>query len=402
MRKVYLIIIAIVLYSSLFSQSDKKSENKQKPRLDISALIHSDIIYDIKQMHPDWIGGFRPSQIPIYITDPGWGTYGHTYFSMRQSTFKFSGFLPTKSKYGDIHLRFTFDLFGMGVHAGETTLRFRTAYGEWGPYMFGQNWSTFIDLEAFPNNWDWWGPAGMALLPAPMFRYTHNFSKKRRIEMAIELPGSVVDPGQIRKIDPTLVNLISKEVLPDFIVRYTEKGDWGFIKTAVLLRQLSYEVISQQYNTHSINNIFGWGVNFTSAINMFNKRGKVKVQTAFGNGYAGYSNDSGVEIAPDAHFHPQTPFQYGFVTAYDFNINKKWETSIVYSESVQENSDGQMFDAFHRSQYFLTQLIYNAYQDKVRLGLSYMWGKRFNKDGNSADDSRVVFSVRFFIDSNTK
>jgi hypothetical protein len=398
----YILTFLFLLTSVIIIAQDNTAKNDDKPHLGISALIHADGIYDIKQMDPDWIGGFRPSKIPIYSTDPGWGSYGHTYFSVRQSTFKFNGFIPTTSKYGDIHIHFSFDLFGMGVHAGETTLRFRIAYGEFGPFLFGQNWSTFIDLGAFPNNWDWWGPAGMALLPAPMFRYTHNFSDKRKIEAAIELPGSVVDPGQIRKIDPALINVLSKEVLPDLILRYTEKGKWGYFKTALLIRQLTYEVVSQNLNSYSVNNLFGWGANITSAIYTFNKRGTIKTQFVIGNGYAGYSNDSGVEIAPDVNLKPVTPLQYGFVAAYDFNINKKWETSVVYSESVQDNSEGQLFDAFNRSQYFLTQLIYNAYQDKVKLGLSYMWGKRYNKDGNSADDSRVVFSARFLINSSTE
>jgi hypothetical protein len=398
----YILTFLFLLTSVIIIAQDNTAKNDDKPHLGISALIHADGIYDIKQMDPDWIGGFRPSKIPIYSTDPGWGSYGHTYFSVRQSTFKFNGFIPTTSKYGDIHIHFSFDLFGMGIHAGETTLRFRIAYGEFGPFLFGQNWSTFIDLGAFPNNWDWWGPAGMALLPAPMFRYTHNFSDKRKIEAAIELPGSVVDPGQIRKIDPALINVLSKEVLPDLILRYTEKGKWGYFKTALLIRQLTYEVVSQNLNSHSVNNLFGWGANITSAIYTFNKRGTLKSQFVIGNGYAGYSNDSGVEIAPDVNLKPVTPLQYGFVAAYDFNINKKWETSVVYSESVQDNSEGQLFDAFNRSQYFLTQLIYNAYQDKVKFGLSYMWGKRYNKDGNSADDSRVVFSARFLINSSTE
>ena len=398
----YIFTFLFFLTSVIIIAQDNTAKNDDKPHLGILALIHADGIYDIKQMDPDWIGGFRPSKIPIYSTDPGWGSYGHTYFSVRQSTFKFNGFIPTTSKYGDIHIHFSFDLFGMGVHAGETTLRFRIAYGEFGPFLFGQNWSTFIDLSAFPNNWDWWGPAGMALLPAPMFRYTHKFSDKRKIEAALELPGSVVDPGQIRKIDPALINVLSKEVLPDLILRYTEKGKWGYFKTALLIRQLTYEVVSQNLNSYSVNNLFGWGANITSAIYTFNKRGTIKTQFVIGNGYAGYSNDSGVEIAPDINLKPVTPLQYGFVADYDFNINKKWETSIVYSESVQDNSEGQLFDAFNRSQYFLTQLIYNAYQDKVKLGLSYMWGKRYNKDGNSADDSRVVFSARFLINSSTE
>jgi hypothetical protein len=93
---VWFLLLFVVFSPNTSAQTAKSKEGKKlKPYIDIRAMIHMDFIYDLKQMDPDWIGGFRPSKIPVYDTDPGWGTYGHTYFSVRQSTFQFDGILPT-------------------------------------------------------------------------------------------------------------------------------------------------------------------------------------------------------------------------------------------------------------------------------------------------------------------
>jgi hypothetical protein len=400
MKPLVKFLLLLLIPFNLFAQNNVDEPGRLKPGFDISALINTDFIYDIKQMDPDWIGGFRPSKIPINPGDPGWGTNGHLYFSLRQSTFKFNGYFPTKHKWGAVHLHFSFDLFGMGVHAGETAFRIRLAYGKWGPFLIGKDWSTFIDFHAFPNNWDWWGPSGMALLPDIMIRYTHNFNKHNRLEVSLELPGSEIDAGQLRQIDPTLLDFTTKEILPDFVSRYTIHGDWGYIKAAVLLRQLTYVVLSEQMERSADHNKFGWAVNLTSKIKMFNRHANLILQAVGGHGYAGYSNDGGVELAPDESFHVQVPFQYGFVTAYDYYFNNKWEASVVYSMSNQQNSGGQMDDAFHRSHYFVTQLVYNVFPKHFSVGLNYEYGMRINKNLASANDQRVIFSARYLFNYN--
>jgi hypothetical protein len=397
MKSFVKLLILLFIPFNLFAQNNADKPGSLKPGFDISALIHTDFIYDIKRMDPDWIGGFRPSKIPVNPGDPGWGTNGHLYFSIRQSTFKFNGYFPTKHKWGPVQLHFSFDLFGMGVHAGETAFRIRLAYGKWGPFLIGKDWSTFIDFSAFPNNWDWWGPSGMALLPDVMIRYTHNINKHNRLEVALELPGSEIDPGQLRQIDPSLLNLKTKEILPDLISRYTIHGNWGYVKTALLLRQLSYEIISEQMDVTTTHNKFGWAVNITSKIKMFNKHADLILQAVGGNGYAGYNNDGGVEITPDAHYHAEVPFQFGFVTAYDYYFNNKWQTSVVYSQTTQQNSDGQLDDAFHRSHYFVAQAIYNILPERFAVGLNYEYGMRINKNLASANDQRIIFSARYLI-----
>ncbi len=390
----FLFLIPVNLFAQNFQNMMTDS---LRPRINVNAMINTDFIYDINQMDPDWIGGFRPSKIPVYASDPGWGTNGHLYFSIRQSTFKFDSYFPSKLKWGDVHLHFSFDLFGMGVNAGETSFRPRLAYGEWGPLLIGKDWSTFIDLDCFPNNWDWWGPSGMALLTDVMIRYTHNFNKKNRLELAIEIPGSEIDVGQLRQIDPTLVDLTTKEVLPDFISRYTFHGKWGHIKAAVLLRQLAFEIISQQMDTSITHVRYGWAANVTSKINLFNNHSNLLLQLVGGHGYAGYNNDGGVEITPDENKKAVVPFQFGFVIAYDYYFNQYWEASVVYSETNQKNSAGQLGDAFHRSRYFVTQVVYNVFPEHFSVGLNYQYGMRINKDMASAYDQRVMFSVRYMI-----
>lgn len=396
--RIFMLLVLAVLVSSVSAQKDSKNDTTQvsmKPHLNIWAMVHLDVIYDIKQMDPDWIGGFRPSKIPVYPTDPGWGTYGHTYFSVRQSTFKFEGVMPLKKKWGPLRVRFEFDLFGLGVHAGETSIRFRLAYGEWGPFRIGKDWSTFIDLEAFPNTYDWWGPSGMALLPSTQIRFTQKLNQKNMLEFSLELPGSDIDPGQLRQIDPSLLDFHTKEMLPDFISRYTFRGDGGYFKGAVLLRQLSYEIVSVENENAKTKNIFGWAVNLTSAIHAFKHHGVFRLQGVFGHGYAGYNNDGGVEITPDANLHAVVPFQYGYTAFYNHYFNKGWMASAGFSQTFQDNTAGQTGDAFNKSQYMVAQVIYEIIKDHFYVGLDYQYGKRFNKDKASANDQRVMFSVRY-------
>ncbi len=403
MRFTVATIILLSLFSqTIFSQVSEKSDDSDKPEksdklgFDVSISLHTDFIYDAKQMDPAWFAGFRPSKIPIYPGDPGWGTNGNTYFSLQQSTFKFDGHIPVNHKWSTIRLHVTFDLYGTGQHAGETVPRFRTGWAKWGPFLIGKEWSTFVDLGAFPDNFDWWGPSGMALMSGPMFRYIHKFNEKNKLEAAIEVPGSDIDPGQLREIDPSLINFKTKEVLPDLITRYTRSGKWGYVKGALLLRQLSYEKLSMATGRAEAGQKFGWAFNFTSNFNFFNGNGVLRLQTVFGHGYAGYNNDGGVELTPDENYKTTVPFQHGFVVAYDHTINL-FTASVTYSETQQNNSEGQSSDAFHRSRYMVAQVIYEVIKGTLMTGFNYQYGMRINKNLDSASDQRYMFSVRYLF-----
>jgi hypothetical protein len=219
------------------------------------------------------------------------------------------------------------------------------------------------------------------------------------MEFALELPGANIDPGQLRQIDPALINVKTKELFPDFISRFTSRGNLGYFKGAVLLRELAYEVISDSLHKATTHYRFGWAVNLTSNLYLFRKHGILRTQIVGGQGYAGYNNDGGVEITPDETGHAVVPFQWGFTAFYDHYFNDgRWMTSLGYSQTYQYNSAGQLDDAFNHSQYMVIQLMYQVLREHLTLGINYEYGKKFVKDGSSADDQRVLFTVQYKMD----
>ena len=230
-----------------------------------------------------------------------------------------------------------------------------------------------------------------------MIRYTHKLNEKNKLEIAIEGGGTVIDAGHLREIDPALLNVNPKELLPDLVARYTYEGNFGYVKLAGVMRNLEYEILSIEKEKAVRKNHFGWAVNLTSNIYILNKKGKFLLQGVMGEGYAGLNNDGGVELAPDKDYKAVTPFQYGFALFYDHQINDRWAFSTGYSETRQENTEGQYYSAFHRSQYSVTQVIYDVLKDQFKVGLNFQYGKRYNKDGNSADDQRILFTAVYYF-----
>jgi len=401
-------LIFLLLNLSVKSQDTTKKD--MKPYLNFWAIIQTDAIYDINKIDPEWTSFFRPSKIPVRPGQAGWyQTDGNLYFSVKPSTFKFEGVIPINHKYDKLRLRFEYDLVGLGPYGNQTGIRFRLVYADWANFRVGKDWSTFIDLGNFPNIYDWWGPSGMALLPATTFRYTANLSDKNKLELAVEMPGSGIDPGDIRAsnpiLDPVLENydFKTKEQIPDFITRFTHSGKFGYFKIMTLLRNLEYEYPSVSNKNYVQDNLFAWGINTSLNIKAFN--GNFKLQTVFGNGYAGYNNDGGVEIAPVLDDNPSTPnlieykayvpFQYGFTAFYDYNITERWCGSFGYSQTTYDNTDGQSYDSFHSSQYIVVQSIYNVIKDRFLIGLNYQYGKKYEKDGTNGFDQRVLLNLTY-------
>jgi hypothetical protein len=136
-------------------------------------------------------------------------------------------------------------------------------------------------------------------------------------------------------------------------------------------------------------------------------KGNIRLQSVFGNGYAGYNNDGGVEIAPVIaddlstpniiEYKATVPFQYGLTAFYDYNIRKNWSGSLGYSETTYDNTDGQSDNAFHKSQYVVIQTVYTILKDKFKIGLNYQYGRKYEKDGANAFDQRVLLNFTYMF-----
>jgi hypothetical protein len=113
---------------------------------------------------------------------------------VRQSRFGVKGSQYTD--LGELKYEFEFDMFGVGVDAGQTTIRPRHYYGELGPVLAGQTNSVFMDVDVFPNILEYWGPNGMVFLRNPQLRYTP-VNGATKFMIALEKPGASGDAGLI-------------------------------------------------------------------------------------------------------------------------------------------------------------------------------------------------------------
>jgi hypothetical protein len=109
--------------------------------------------------------------------------------------------------------------------------RLRHAYGQVGPFLVGQTWSTFMDVDNLPETVDFNGPIGATFLRQPQIRYTYPTAEAGSFTVALENSVSYV-------LDDTgAATTAGFSRVPDLIGRWDKSFDWG----AVSLRAVSHE-----------------------------------------------------------------------------------------------------------------------------------------------------------------
>jgi hypothetical protein len=380
-------IIPLLAFTSLGQEAQAAPQEKQ--RLEIYGFVQMDAIYDFNRVDPDWAASLRPSKIPVNCPgDAGCGQDGQTIMSVRQSRLGFKGYAPTDM--GEIQAKFEFDMFGVGVDAGQTTIRLRHAYGEMGAFLAGQTNSLFMDGDVFPNTVEYWGPSGMIFFRNLQLRWTPLRTDTMKFAVALEGPGSAVDAGNATNPD----GWGSWNKYPDLTAQLRTDQPWGHAQVAGIVRWLGFENPTNPLVTKDSGHVIGSGINLSGSLKTGGKD-QLLAQLAYGKGIANYSNDCCVDVAPnslgnDAEAVPLLDW----LVYYDHYWNDKWSTSVGYSQNVQDNTGGQLGSAQHMGEYASVNLLYYPAKN-VLVGGEFMSGVRENKDGNSGTDTRVQFSAKY-------
>jgi hypothetical protein len=378
----------------------------QERSFEIYGFAQVDWIQDTKRVDPAWMDAFRPSKI---ATPEGqFGTNGQSDISVKQTRFGVKGTLPTGESTPPVNFKFEFDMFGVGVDAGQTTIRLRHAYGEWGQLLGGQTHSLFMDIDVFPNVIDYWGPPGMVFLRDPQIRWTAYRTANDSLAFAIERPSNDIDTGNLRLVqgfENATVN--PDQTIPDFTAQFRHDDNWGHVQVAGILRRVGFEIQVPNPDTGQLEPFqkghqTGWGINLATALKTIGKD-QALLQVVHGAGIASYMNDGGMDLAPTSMAEgPPTAQQIaseavpltGALAYYDHYWTPAWSTSIGYSFTQVANTNLQDTTAFHKGQYASTNLLWYP-ADKVMIGVEIMWGKRTNNDGTTGDDVRFQFSAKY-------
>ena len=157
------------------------------------------------------------------------------------------------------------DFFGGGVFG------LRHAYFVHDKLLFGQTWTTFMDLAALPEKGEFGGSAARVFSRKSMVRFTTELSGGK-LELALEQP--LYDVGGEQDA-----------VMPDVIAKYTTKTGFGHIAAAVLMQNV---VVEDDTNTVDDSAISLAG-RVSGRVNL-GHNDNVKFAGIFGQGLGGYLN----------------------------------------------------------------------------------------------------------------
>ena len=375
-----------------------------KPRGELYGFVMADMGYNDGVINSDWFDVMRPTQLPnsqaqLDGLGPGgenFGTEGNTYFSVRQSRLGVKGWFPTSR--GEISTIFEFEMFGVGVDAGQTTFRLRHAYGEWGQFGAGQYWSPFMDINVFPNSQEYWGPIGMPFYRNVQFRWMP-IRGDSKLTFALERPGAGRDPAtdEVEEIIQDGSNVRGRYPLPDFSAAYKYGGDWGYVRAAGILRRIEWE--DQDLTNGDLSgDATGWGINFSANFKFGPNDSVLKLLVMHGEGVQNYVNDAGGDIGVE--------FDGGSISAepipitttvlfYDLYWSKRWSSTSGFSTVDLDLPKGQASNSLEKGRYALTNLQYHP-AENVMVGAELQYGRRENfNDGWDYDAYKVQFSARY-------
>ena len=354
----------------LFLGSLVLAQDGEKNWFQVYGFAMTDIGYNFNQIHPDWFDVVRPTKLPTMENQ--YGTDGNAYFSARQTRFGVKS--STQTGLGELFTQFEWEFFGVGVDAGQTTIRLRHAYGELGQIGVGQYWSPFMDIDVFPNSVEYWGPNGMAFFRNVQFRYMP-IKGDTRLTFALERPGASADAGMYSgRIE--LSGIEARFPVPDLSAEYRSGHDWGYVELAGIVRYMKWEdQLEDQIDLSG--DAIGWGLNLSSNIKL-GKDNLVRLSVLYGAGVQNYMNDAPVDVAIDTTEGNGVAIPLlGVVAFLEHNWSEKFATAIGYSMLDIDNTNGQSYDAFSMGSYALGNIIYYPVKD-VMMVCELQWGNREN------------------------
>jgi hypothetical protein len=398
------LLVAVVAHAAA-SQAVKpqaaqagKAQLDTATRLEIYGFAQGDAIYDFNQNNPDWFDVNRPSRLPAFRDE--FGRDHRMHFSARQSRLGVKGSIPTGEGRPDIKTVFEFDLFGVGVDAGQTTIRPRHMYGQWGHFGAGQTNSVFMDVDVFPNSIEYWGPNGMLFFRNVMvFWQPINRPSGTRMTFSLERPGASGDAGVYAdRIE--LQNIRPRFPAPDIAGEYRYGGGFGYVELASLVRWIYWDDLLEDAFDLS-GHVTGWGVALSSSLNA-GKRDVFRMIGIYGAGVENYFNDAPIDVGVKNNIgNLVTPItgealkDLGISVFLDHRWNSQLTSAIGYSLVDIDNSDAQAFTAFRTGQYSLANLLWNPVKN-VLIGGEVLWGRRENFGENfTANDWRFQFSMKY-------
>ena len=258
--------------------------------------------------------------------------------------------------------------------------RIRHAFVTYNKWLIGQTWMTFFNVGALPENLDFVGPAESTIFGRQaMIRYTNG-----PWQFALENPETTVTPTGGGRI------VTDDNLVPDAVLRYNMKGDWGTFTVAGIFRQLSYD-----NNVDIDDSTTGYGISASGKFVFGNKDDfRWMVSTGKGLGrYMGLNTANGAVLDADGRLHAID--STGVFGSYRHLWNDKWRSNLTLGYlSVDNDTALTGMGVTKNASSMHVNLIYSP-QPKLDFGIELLLADREIESGADGDMTRVQFSAKY-------
>jgi hypothetical protein len=358
-----------------------------KTELSFSGYLKADAI--VSQYSDGTLGaGNLGRDFYVPSLTPVGGVEENTQFDahIRQSRFRFTTntALDSGEKLtGVLEFDFQTTVDGNERVSNSYTPRIRHAYIQYNNWLIGQTWSTFQDASALPETLDFIGVTdGTIFVRQTLVRYSNN-----GFAISLENPESTVTPfgGGARIVT-------DDNSMPDLAASYTMKQDWGYVKVAGLMRELSY--VNKQSGADIDTSTNSYGINVSGKIML----GQDDIRFMFnsGKGLGRYSALNAVNGAVlDSNNELQTIDSTGISLAYRHQWNEQWRSNVTYS-ALDVDNDVSLTgaSATQKTSSMRINLLYSPSKE-LTFGGEYTSATRELENGQQGDMDRLQFSAMY-------
>ncbi|MBF7071956.1 porin [Glaciecola sp. MH2013] len=302
----------------------------------------------------------------------------------KQSRFQFTS--TTKTDEGDtitgvLEIDFLVTPGGNERVSNSYVPRIRHGFIKYKAWTVGQTWTTFQDVKTLPETLDFIGvPDGVAFDRQALVRY-----QSGAWEFALENSESTITPfgGGTRIVS-------DDSSLPDAVVRYTHKADWGHLSVAGIVRQLRYvegDLIDDSASSA--------GVSINSKIN-FDNGDDLRISLTSGSGlgrYVALNTANGAVL--DANGNLKSIDSTAFALSYRHLWNSKMRSSVTYAQLTIDNDTALTGLGVNSATSSMSANLLYSPTKKITVGAEIKQATREIESGLDGDMTRLQFSMKY-------
>ncbi|PCI55154.1 MAG: porin [Gammaproteobacteria bacterium] len=250
----------------------------------------------------------------------------------------------------------------------------RHAFISYGKWKFGQTWTNALNGSAIAETLDFFALSeGMIDTRQMQVRYTNG-----PLSVSLENPETTV--GRVQT---------NNSSIPDLIVKYNFKGDWGNVSVAGIARQLKYKDAGLNIDSSE----GAGGISISGRINAVGKD-DIRFTVTSGKGLGRYL---GLALNADAYVDGSNELTTIDQTAANIGYRHFWSdtTRSTLGYAIYDADADAAAPVYNKkSQSIHANLLFSP-MPKLTLGGEYIYGKLEKSNGNTGDLNRLQFSAKY-------